>query len=198
MVEIKEAGKDDHMKLANILIPAFSDKAVAILGEEKKALAIIPMILDVLKGLKLMAIENEKPAGAILVSVEEIELPPKTFKVLRSEVGFFGALRAARIVDNYKKSLPRRLDKEARLEAVGVEEKARNRGIGTQLITKAEKWIENQGMEHFGLSVKTSNPAVALYERLGFSITESFENKIGKWHYMRKHVGEHYYIIICE
>lgn len=191
MVEIREAKRENHKAMANILVPAFSDKAETILGDGSKALAIIPPILDALKGLKLLACENEKPVGAILVSIEEIVLPPETFKILRSEVGFFGTLRAARIVSNYEKSLPRRLDKEARLEAVGVNEEVRYRGIGTQLITSAEKWVEKQGMEHFGLSVKTDNPAVALYERLGFSRTTSFENKIGNWYYMRKHVGGH-------
>lgn len=191
MVEIRVGGREDHINLTNLLIPAFSDKVEALLGDENNAHVIIPLILDELKGLKLIAMENENPVGALLVSVEEIEFPPKILKILRSKVGFWGAFRAVNIVHNYEKSLPKRMENEARLEAVGVEEKERSRGIGTQLITRAERWVVKQGMEHFGLSVKTSNPAISLYERLGFIKTESFENKIGKWYYMRKHVGKH-------
>lgn len=189
MFEIRKAQKEDHIELAQILLPVFSDKAEAILSEAAKAKKIVPIIVDAFKGLKLIAIESNRPVGAIIVSTEELELPSRTFKVVRSEVGFFGALRAVRIVKNYEKSLPERLEGEVRLEAVGVTEGARNRGIGTQLINSAEGWIVNRGMKHFGLSVKTDNPAVRLYERLGFSKTSSFSNRLGQWSYMRKSVG---------
>ncbi|UCF08961.1 MAG: GNAT family N-acetyltransferase [Thermoplasmata archaeon] len=188
-VDLREAKPGDHDDLTHILVPAFSDKAEAILGDAGRALAIIPMILDALAGLKLLATENHRPVGAIIVSTQEIVLPPETFKILRKEIGYLGALSAARLVSNYEKSLPTRLDREARLEAVGVQEEVRNRGVGTQLIKSAEKWISDQGLEHFGLSVKTDNPAVRLYDRLGFLRTASFDNKMGHWYYMRKEVG---------
>jgi hypothetical protein len=106
MVEIRKAEKEDHINMAHILVPAFSDKAEAIMGDASKAVAIIPIIVDALKGLKLLASDNIRPVGAIIVSTEELELPPETFTVLRKEVGFLGALRAVRIVNNYEKSLP--------------------------------------------------------------------------------------------
>lgn len=189
MVEIRKAQKGDRIDLARILLPVFSDKAQAILGDPSKAEKILPMMVDALKGLKLLASDNDRPVGAIIVSTEELELPSETFTVLRKEVGFLGALRAVRIVNNYEKSLPIRLDKEVRLEAVGVMEEARNKGIGTQLINSAEIWAAGQGMEHFGLSVKTDNPAVRLYERLDFANTSSFSNRLGQWYYMRKKLG---------
>lgn len=189
MVEIRKAEKEDHIDMAHILVPAFSDKAEAIMGEVSKAVAIMPIIVDAFKGLKLLASDNDRPVGAIIVSTEELELPPETFTVLRKEVGFLGALRAVRIVNNYEKSLPSRLDTEVRLEAVGVMEEARNKGIGTQLINSAGIWAAEQGMRHFGLSVKTDNPAVRLYERLDFANTSSFSNRLGQWYYMRKKLG---------
>ena len=189
MVEIREAQKEEHIEIARILLPVFSDKAEAILGEAGKGEKILPMMVAAFKGLKLIAREDDRPVGAIIVSTEELELPPETFKVVKSEVGYLGALRAGRIVSNYEKSLPERLEGEVRLEAVGVTEEARNRGIGTQLIKRAEEWIVNNGLKHFGLSVKTDNPAVGLYEKLGFSKATSFSNRLGDWHYMRKAVG---------
>lgn len=188
MVEIRKARKEDHVEIARILLPVFSDKAEAILGDAIKAERIVPVMVDSFIGLRLLATENHSPVGAIIASTEELELPPETFRLVGSEVGFLGALRAIRIVKNYEKSLPQRLDGEVRLEAVGVTDRARNRGIGTRLINTAEEWIVEKDMKHFGLGVKTDNPAVRLYERLGFTRTASFSNRLGEWHYMRKKV----------
>jgi ribosomal protein S18 acetylase RimI-like enzyme len=189
MVEIRQAEKKDHAAICRIIVPVFSDKAQAILGDASKAMAITPILVDALEGLKLLAYVDDRPVGAIMVSTEELKLPAGTFKVVRREVGFFGALRAVRIVSNYDKSLPSRLDREARLEAVGVADEARSKGIGTQLINRAEEWVVKNGMRHFGLSVKTDNPAVRLYERLGFEKASSFSNRLGQWYYMRKELG---------
>jgi len=189
MADIRKAQKDDYVNIARILLPVFSDKAEAILGDAGQAEMILPMMVDAFKGLNLIASENNRPVGAIIVTTEELKLPSKTFKIVRNEVGFFGALRAIRIVKNYEKSLPQRLEGEVRLEAVGVTVEARNRGIGTQLIRRAEEWSVKNDMKHFGLSVKTDNPAVRLYKRLGFSRVTSFTNRLGRWSYMRKTFG---------
>ncbi len=189
MVEVKEAGEKDLEDMARVLIPVFSGKALAILGDEKKAGKLVPYLLRAVKGLKLLAIENGEAVGAILVSVRKIKLPPEILRMLRKELGLFKALRAIRMVRSYEGSLPKRKDKEARLEAVGVVDELRGRGIGTELIRKAEKWLEEQGFEHFGLSVKPSNPAVRLYSRLGFERTSAFRNELGDWLYMRKALG---------
>jgi ribosomal protein S18 acetylase RimI-like enzyme len=121
-----------------------------------------------------------------VISVKEIELPPKIFSLLRKELGFFKAIKAVRLFRNYEKSLPKRIVNEARLEAVGVTEEIRGKGIATELIKNAEKRLTRRGIDHFGLSVKTENPAVRLYKRLGFEEVKKFSNKLGEWYYMRK------------
>jgi ribosomal protein S18 acetylase RimI-like enzyme len=186
MFEIKEAKKEDLDEMAKVLVPAFSDKALAMIGDEKKAEKFVPVILEGVGGLKLLAYENETTVGAIVVSVKEIELPPQIFKFLRKELGLFKAIRAVFMFRNYEKSLPKRKLHEARLEAVGVAEGVRGKGIATELITNAEKRLARQGLDHFGLSVKTSNPAVRLYKRLGFEEVKKLSNKLGEWYYMRK------------
>jgi ribosomal protein S18 acetylase RimI-like enzyme len=191
MAEVRAAEEKDLEEMARVLVPAFSDKALAILGDEEKARKLVPYLLQATEGLKLIGMEDGKAVGAILVSVREIELPNELFKMLRKELGFFKALKAVRLVRNYERSLPKREDKEARLEAVGVVEGLRDKGIGTELINIAEDKLKAQGIEYFCLSVKTSNPAVGLYSRLGFEKISSFTNALGDWIYMRKALGSH-------
>jgi ribosomal protein S18 acetylase RimI-like enzyme len=108
------------------------------------------------------------------------------FTIMKKELGYFKTLRAYRLMSNYERSLPKRKEKEALLEAVGVVEGFRGRGIGTELINRAEDWLVMQNFKHFGLSVKTSNPAVRLYSRLGFKKISTYQNKLGHWIYMQK------------
>ena len=44
----------------------------------------------------------------------------------------------------------------------------RGRGIGTALLEALEREARNRGIDRLSLSVERENPAVALYQRLGF------------------------------
>ncbi|UCE74461.1 MAG: GNAT family N-acetyltransferase [Methanomassiliicoccales archaeon] len=189
MVEISEAKLEDQEDLVEVLVPVFSDKALALLGDAEKAAILLPHILKAVEGITLLARENEKAVGAILVSVEPIKLPSEISTIMKKELGYFKALRAFRLMRDYERSLPKRKEKEALLEAVGVVEGFRGKGIGTELINRAEDWLVMQNIKHFGLSVKTSNPAVRLYSRLGFEKVSTFQNKLGHWIYMQKTLG---------
>jgi ribosomal protein S18 acetylase RimI-like enzyme len=52
--------------------------------------------------------------------------------------------------------------------AVGVEAAHRGRGIGEGLITALHEMIAADGVARMSLSVDTRNPAMRLYERLGY------------------------------
>ncbi len=186
MVDLREGGKEDFNDMIEVLVPAFSDKALAILGDEEMAGRLLPFLLKDIKGFNMVAFEKEKVVGAIVISYEEIRITPELARMLRKEGGLFRTVKAARLMKSYEKSLPRRLDKEARLEVVAVKEEFRARGIGSKLISEAESKLRANGKSHFGLSVKVTNPAVRLYERLGFEKIDSFANKLGNWLYMRK------------
>jgi len=45
----------------------------------------------------------------------------------------------------------------------------RGQGIGTRLIQRAMAWCKENGVTQLSLEVLSSNPAITLYERLGFS-----------------------------
>lgn len=186
MVDLREGEQEDLNEMVEVLVPAFSDKVFAILGNEKIANKLLPSLLKDIKGFNMVAVEKEKIIGAIVVSYEEIRISPELIRNIKKECGIFRTIKAGRLMRSYEKSLPGRLDKEARLEAVAVKKELRNRGIGSKLIREAESKLSTENKGYFGLSVKDTNPAVRLYERLGFEKIDSFTNKLGNWLYMRK------------
>jgi ribosomal protein S18 acetylase RimI-like enzyme len=95
-------------------------------------------------------------------------------------------MKASKVLRSYQKSVPKRLENEARLEAIAVLEGERNKGIGAKLIEEAEAQLTKKKMNDFGLSVKKENPAVRFYKRYGFEEIKEFKNILGEWYYMRK------------
>jgi GNAT superfamily N-acetyltransferase len=52
--------------------------------------------------------------------------------------------------------------------AIGVKQEARNRGVGRLLLQELLAEAGRQGISQISLSVEVENPALRLYERLGF------------------------------
>ena len=62
------------------------------------------------------------------------------------------------------------VDEAAPELAVGVEAAHRNGGIGGRLIRSLAASLQDQGVSRMSLSVNAPNPAMRLYERLGFEV----------------------------
>ncbi len=60
------------------------------------------------------------------------------------------------------------------LGAVGVSPDFRRRGIGLAVVTQACKWWQTNGAKQGDLWTGTNNPAVKLYEQVGFYIVETY------------------------
>lgn len=61
----------------------------------------------------------------------------------------------------------------------GVDEKYRNKGIGTSLLNEAEKYIRDNGGEAVDLCVFSFNKkAIKLYERLGYKVIDVSMRKV--------------------
>lgn len=61
------------------------------------------------------------------------------------------------------------LYEQAQVATIGVDPEYQNRGIGSALLSYAEKDAADQGCETFSLEVRVSNaPAMHLYEKHGF------------------------------
>lgn len=64
---------------------------------------------------------------------------------------------------------------------LGVDEKYRNKGIGTALLNEAEKYIRDNGGEAVDLCVFSFNEkAIKLYERLGYKVIDVSMRKVLK------------------
>lgn len=62
---------------------------------------------------------------------------------------------------------------------LGVDERYRNKGIGTALLNEAENYVLEQGGEALDLSVFNFNQkAIKLYERLGYKVIELNMRKV--------------------
>jgi len=105
--------------------------------------------------------ESAERFGAILLSNEHAVIVACLDD--GSIVGFVHVFIALRI----------ETDAFAELGGFIVAEKYRGRGIGTYLLTAAEKWVVHQGIGKLRVrSRSTRNDAHKFYERLGFSKTK--------------------------
>jgi ribosomal protein S18 acetylase RimI-like enzyme len=100
----------------------------------------------------LLAEVDEKVVGQIFVQFRDSDLSG-------AEQGRFGYLHAFRVRPPY-----------------------RNRGIGTRLVAEAESILRTRGFRKAFLAVAIDNqPALALYQRLGYSVTGRDR---GDWSYV--------------
>ena len=190
MTNIRKADEQDIPQVANVLIPAFQDKILAIIGDHEKAQELLPHIIRSIEGEIFVATvlesNRKKIVGAIIISTTKFKISfPVIMSCLRT-LGFLGSIRALRQVNNYLGSVPKIQDREGTLEAVGVLEEYNGKGIGEQLILQGEKYLRKNGKFYFGLGVKERSRAVELYQKLGFEIIESYRNDLGNWLYMAK------------
>lgn len=50
-----------------------------------------------------------------------------------------------------------------------VEEKYRNKGIGTALLKRMLEWFKERGAQHAQIGALSSNPVIKMYKRMGFA-----------------------------
>jgi GNAT superfamily N-acetyltransferase len=62
--------------------------------------------------------------------------------------------------------------------SIGVRAEARGRGVGTSMLTALVREARRRGHPGLSLSVEPDNPAVVLYERLGFDAVDHREGAV--------------------
>ncbi len=191
VIEIREAGTRDISDMTRVLAPAFQDKVTTIIGDDEKAMEIIPEIIRSIKGGKFVAETvgdngDRTMVGAIIVSTYEVKISFYVIRACIRELGLLGALKAFGLVFNYLHSVPKKEKDEGTLEAVGVLEGSKGQGIGEKLVVVGAEYLRKEGKRFYGLGVTAENNAVKLYEKLDFTVIERYQNKLGNWLYMRK------------
>ncbi len=98
----------------------------------------------------LVAIVGSKPVGAVWI---------RTFQ---------GELKGCGVVDEHTPEI-----------AIALFEEYRGKGIGTQMMEQMIALMKSEGYAQVSLSITKGNPAIRLYERLGFqTIDENEEDYI--------------------
>ncbi|MDO4159229.1 MAG: GNAT family N-acetyltransferase [Prevotellaceae bacterium] len=65
--------------------------------------------------------------------------------------------------------------------AISVYSQYRGKGIGTMLLQEMTIFLRDKGYEHISLSVQRDNPAVRLYQRLGFNVLREDGDELILW-----------------
>lgn len=98
---------------------------------------------------------------------------------------FFFVLQADGEVVGYSVYRPccvgRRCSREAVLLSIALDPDLRGLGLGEALLSTTLDWLAAAGVQEVGLFVEATNPAVRLYEKMGFSTRAHFASLETLW-----------------
>jgi len=147
-MEIKQLPKKDFVKIRTLVGKFYIDQARKfdkLLKINKKAIdasyKIRKKLFNKTKGTLFVAIEDSKIVGYVFGTIEKPK-PAAQFKV--NKIGHFWD--------------------------VFVEEKYRDKGIGSALIKALLNWFKEKNVPYVRIGAYHSNKSIELYKRLGFKI----------------------------
>lgn len=123
--------------------------------------------------------EGVQPPDKSIIDNEDLQVYIKDFGTKKDDICFLaeadhevvGAVWM-RIMNDYG-----HIDDETPSLAISVKKAYRGLGIGTKLMETILKVTNAQGYQRISLSVQKANPAVHLYQRLGFQIIKEKEEE---------------------
>lgn len=187
MFEVRPLGKGEMGAASALLAEVFDDKRDAVLGTSPGWVDVVRALLDEYDGLVLVAMEGGTLLGSAVYRVKDFEPGKGTARVVISKLGYLKALMAKRRLDRLARSLPKLEKGEAELDALGVVDGHRRRGIAMALMEGGERWARDSGAMRVCLTVKEDNaPARRLYEKCGFSEHSRYTNAWGRNIYLKK------------
>ena len=187
MVEVRPIRDEEMDAAAALLAEVLNDKRIAILGKASGWVDVVRALLIEYDGLILVAIEGNKMVGSAVYRVKDLEIGKGVARVIISKIGIIKALLAKRRLEKLASSLPEIEEGEAELDALGVMEGHRKKGVATALMEKGEQWARKSGAKRVCLSMKEDNkPAYQLYTKNGFSVHSKYTNAWGHNLYLKK------------
>lgn len=123
--------------------------------------------------------EGVQPPNKSIIDNEELQVYIKNFGTKKDDICFLaeadhevvGAVWM-RIMNDYG-----HIDDETPSLAISVKKAYQGLGVGTKLMETILKVANAQGYQRISLSVQKANPAVRLYQRLGFQIIKENEEE---------------------
>lgn len=183
---IREARGNEKLAVSKIISSVFSEDLKMIAGKAVDESLVLPFIEKSRYDI-YVAEEQAKILGAIVISKRELRLSLSLIRFYLKNFGIIISVRSYLRLITFRKKMPKKLFHEYFIEAVAVDESARNKGVGRELVTNVEKTLKAKDGKYLGLVVRAENPAVEFYRALGFIKVKDFATKaFGKWYYMRK------------
>jgi ribosomal protein S18 acetylase RimI-like enzyme len=182
---LRPADLDDAKALARLWLVTFPDKFGSVLGEKGEQI-----LYDWLRlSCRHLQTTTVLEAGGVLIGFIILETPsaPQAdsgrwlWRALQLHNGIFGALRSfimLVLIDNgYRPG-----QDEVYIELLGIVPSWRGRGLAQQLLAHAETIAWAESASRLTLNVVWDNtPAIALYQKLGFTVTHEHRSKVLKW-----------------
>jgi ribosomal protein S18 acetylase RimI-like enzyme len=115
--------------------------------------------------------------AGLLLTIPGDRLLRLTWRLVPAVTGYAGLANGLRFASRWLPFLirPEAARDELYVDTVGVAPRWRHRGLGTSLLTEAERQAHQIGLRACSLSVDLTNPeAQRLYERLGYHVAATF------------------------
>ncbi len=180
---------------AELLLEAFNEKFIPILGKDKKSIKLIKASIDI--NNCIYSEKNGNLLGILGITTTKGNFINITFKDLVSIYGLFRAIPKIIKLTMFFFHIPK--VNEVYVELVAVADIARGKGIGSMLFDSLTNLALNKGFRDITLQVVDTNPrARELYERLDFVVEKKIDiwpiNKLVGWpfrevYYMRKSIS---------
>jgi ribosomal protein S18 acetylase RimI-like enzyme len=183
---VRESTEKDFPAVSKIISSVFSEDLQMITGRKINENLILPFI----KGYDVyISKEQNKIMGVIVISERKLKFSLSLVWFYLKNFGMLISLTTYMKLRRFRKKFPKKLGSEYFIEAVAVDEKARNKGVGKQLMRDIEKLLKSKNAKHIGLVVKSKSPANKFYTALGFTkVKDCVTPAFGKWNYMRKEI----------
>jgi ribosomal protein S18 acetylase RimI-like enzyme len=180
-VSIRPATSQDVDRMAEILNEAPDDEPVALMGNVELArrygvalFKLNPIPSDI--RISMVAHENDAVVGVLQYQFGESGNPHSRLAVVRmlislvGPIGFLRRFRALRSRTRVDIPVPA---KSLQIKNLHVATDHHGRGIGGQLLARAEQEGRRLGAERITVISTTNYPSLAWYERSGFKITRT-------------------------
>jgi ribosomal protein S18 acetylase RimI-like enzyme len=178
---IRAASSEDQRRIASLIGDDPGREAVGIFFGDRRlarrmgvALAMLPESADGWRCSTLAEMD-----GVVVGMIQAGDDLPKfrpTARVVWTSLTIMGPIRLIRIIPRMAaqgRAQPTRPKGSYYIAELNVDPTYRNRGIGSALLDWAAEDAESRGFDVMSLTTTTINPARRLYERHGFSVTET-------------------------
>ncbi|MEW6070031.1 MAG: GNAT family N-acetyltransferase [Candidatus Thermoplasmatota archaeon] len=183
---IRVATENDFPVVAILVATIFSEDLRAITGRIVHPSLLLPYI-KIYKPYIFIAEEENVVLGVIIISERKLLFPFPQILFYLKNFGIITSIKSYLRLIKFRKKMPKKLENEYFIEAIAVDESARDKGIGKELVASAEKILKEKNAKYFGLVVRAEKPAIEFYKALGFvKVKDCITKAFGKWYYMRK------------